>query len=349
MADDNAPSPHGGSAAAASRSREVSDDQVDFIRLHIKRLKECAADARRYGWQISDHILPSDAEIAAAYLQQLLDASSRLPPAEASEAIIAEPYAWQLYDQSGKPAYIETNKSIVDAYVTHHGYTYVPVYLHPTSLSARSAGEAPISAEADWRTIESAPKGLKVIVSVPNGRNHKAKTLMARYWPKGKLEVAEGYEGEDWAEEINGTSYMPEGWYEEFEGDDAPAHNIEPTHWRRIGPAPGEIAAVFTEAFIPSTTIPIVERLRARAEIELAHGFVSSTEEAEFLKRAATVIQSLAGALEPFSDAAGGWFMKNYNRSEAVGAVRVDGKIFTITAGHLFDARSALSSLREGG
>lgn len=83
----------------------------------------------------------------------------------------------------------------------------------------------------EWRDIESAPKGRKVIVSVPNGKNRPSITMMGRFWPAGTLEVAEGYEGEDWAQEINGDWYMPPGWYEECEVEDAPAHNIAPTHW----------------------------------------------------------------------------------------------------------------------
>jgi hypothetical protein len=96
--------------------------------------------------------------------------------------------------------------------------------------------------EQGWRTIdEDTPKGRKVIVSVPNGRNHKPITMMARYWRHGTFEVAEGYEGEDWAVEVNGEYYMPEGWYEECEVEDAPAHNINPTHWMPLPSAPGSV------------------------------------------------------------------------------------------------------------
>jgi hypothetical protein len=93
-----------------------------------------------------------------------------------------------------------------------------------------------------WQPIETAPKdkavNRKVLVSVPNGKNHTPRTMLARYYGRGGLEVAEGYEGEDWAVEINGEYYMPEGWYEEFEGEDAPSHNIEPTHWMPLPPPP---------------------------------------------------------------------------------------------------------------
>src|SRR5690606_11825848 len=98
----------------------------------------------------------------------------------------------------------------------------------------------PVQMEAvAWKPIDAAPRGRKVIVSVPNGKNHAPITMMGRFWPHGTLEVAEGYEGEDWAVEVNGVFYMPEGWYEECEVEDAPAHNIEPTHWMPLPSAPG--------------------------------------------------------------------------------------------------------------
>jgi len=78
----------------------------------------------------------------------------------------------------------------------------------------------------------------KVLVSVPNGKNHVPHTMCARHYGRGGLPVAEGYEGEDWAVEIDGEYYMPEGWYEEFDGDDAPAHNIAPSHWMPLPPPP---------------------------------------------------------------------------------------------------------------
>lgn len=89
-----------------------------------------------------------------------------------------------------------------------------------------------------WQDISTAPKGKKVIVSVPNGKNRKPITMMGRYWPRHTLGVADGYEDEDWVDQgDDGDSYMPAGWYEECEADDAPAHNITPTHWMPL-PAP---------------------------------------------------------------------------------------------------------------
>jgi hypothetical protein len=90
----------------------------------------------------------------------------------------------------------------------------------------------------DWQPIETAPKGVKIIVfgDVP-GRSFP-QTMVARFWPQYTLPVAEGYEDEDWAEQSpHGESYMPADWYEETMGEEAPAVNLKPTHWMPL-PAP---------------------------------------------------------------------------------------------------------------
>src|SRR5690606_13405191 len=106
---------------------------------------------------------------------------------------------------------------------------------HATVSPAASDG----AVNQAWLPIETAPKGRKVIVSVQNGRNRPPITMMGRYYPRGTFEVAEGYEGEDWAVDIDGISYMPEGWYEECMVEDAPAHNINPAYWMPLPPPPG--------------------------------------------------------------------------------------------------------------
>lgn len=89
-----------------------------------------------------------------------------------------------------------------------------------------------------WQPIETAPKGKKVIVfgEVP-GMGHN-RTVIARFWSRHTLEVAEDYADEDWVEiDEYGVSYMPADWYEENHADNAPAVNLKPTHWMPI-PAP---------------------------------------------------------------------------------------------------------------
>lgn len=111
---------------------------------------------------------------------------------------------------------------------------------NPAIAQERDVGE--------WQPIETAPKGRKVIVSVPNGNNRPPITMMGRYWRRGSLEVAEGFEDEDWADVIDEISYMPEGWYEDCEVEDAPAHNITPTHWMPLPSPPTTSPSAISEA-----------------------------------------------------------------------------------------------------
>lgn len=52
----------------------------------------------------------------------------------------------------------------------------------------------------------------------------------------------------------------------------------------------------------------------------------------------------MLAALEPFSTIAGEYFAQNLNRDDIVASIkRPDGTRLDITAGHLFDARAAIS------
>lgn len=92
-----------------------------------------------------------------------------------------------------------------------------------------------------WQTIETAPKGRKIIVfgEVP-GYGHRMMTF-ARYWPKHTLQVAEGYEDEPWAEtDEHGQAFMPADWYEEIFSEEVPATNLKPTHWMPLPTPPDD-------------------------------------------------------------------------------------------------------------
>jgi hypothetical protein len=92
---------------------------------------------------------------------------------------------------------------------------------------------------SEWQPIETAPKGKKVIVfgEVP-GMSHP-QTVVARYWTRHTLPVAEGFEDEDWVDlSGDGDAYMPEDWYEETMGEDVAAVNLKPTHWMPLPEPP---------------------------------------------------------------------------------------------------------------
>lgn len=90
-----------------------------------------------------------------------------------------------------------------------------------------------------WQRIdENTPRGKKLIVYGIVCGEMVPRVMMGRYWKKHTYEVAEEHDGEDWVDvDANGIGYMPEGWYEYSEGEEAQAVNIAPTHWQPL-PAP---------------------------------------------------------------------------------------------------------------
>lgn len=80
-----------------------------------------------------------------------------------------------------------------------------------------------------WRTIETAPKGKKVVAGYRN-RLGNWRSIMARYYLPNSLDNHD-IDSED--------EYAPEGWYEESETHETilPTEH-QPTHWRPLPVAP---------------------------------------------------------------------------------------------------------------
>ena len=116
---------------------------------------------------------------------------------------------------------------------------YGNIHLREVDAILAAASPVPLSEPVGWQPIETAPKGKKVIVfgQVPNMMHPQ--TSIARYWTGHTLPVAEGFEDEGWADvDANGDVFMPEGWYEETMGEEAPVVNIRPTHWMKLPEPP---------------------------------------------------------------------------------------------------------------
>lgn len=89
----------------------------------------------------------------------------------------------------------------------------------------------------NWQPIETAPKGIQVLIFYRNCHG-KGRTIKAHYINKFTEESFE-----DFAEcNDNGDYFTPEGWYEDIDNWDEYSHvkvNYYPTHWMSL-PKPPE-------------------------------------------------------------------------------------------------------------
>jgi ribosomal protein L32 len=89
---------------------------------------------------------------------------------------------------------------------------------------------AALPREPPWRTMDSAPKGVKILAGYRNGLGNW-RTILATYYPAGTLEASDFADTDD--------EWAPEGWYEEGEAYCENLQPVEqiPTRWM---PAPSE-------------------------------------------------------------------------------------------------------------
>lgn len=105
---------------------------------------------------------------------------------------------------------------------------------------AEATGPAP-KAEA-WQPIATAPKMRKIIVFYTNALGN-GRCAMACYYTAHSLEMHDDYAEAGEYDESEGSSYAPEGWYEEHDSDNPMMPLQEaPTHWMPL-PSPPDLAS----------------------------------------------------------------------------------------------------------
>lgn len=121
----------------------------------------------------------------------------------------------------------------IDGYPESYVKAYARAYAE-AALKARDAEIERLRGDAEWRPIESAPKGRKLIVGYFN-KLGKWRTVMGRYYlPKTLINENDNL---DLNEDDDG--YAPEGWYEESESQSSILPTDEPpTHWKPLSKGP---------------------------------------------------------------------------------------------------------------
>lgn len=116
-----------------------------------------------------------------------------------------------------------------------HGETLFLSTKEASRLLAERAAQIralPVPAQAgEWKPIESAPKGRKLIVGYRNVLG-KWRAIIAAYYLPGTLDASEWNDGGD------EHGFAPEGWYEESETHDELLPCETPTHWMPLPAAP---------------------------------------------------------------------------------------------------------------
>lgn len=110
----------------------------------------------------------------------------------------------------------------------------------PTCITVKEAAGALDATveEGGWMPIESAPEGIKIVVSYPNAIGN-FRTVMAERVGKFQRESTEGDCEFDEYDESTDNYYWVPGWYEinEAKGESWFMGDL-PTHWRSLPPPP---------------------------------------------------------------------------------------------------------------